>query len=161
MLPTLEHRDLIQSNYQMCRFLFPLHHFSVCNIRICPVLIQLLGQAQNLHMYTRSNATGDWTLHMTVSHPSKGSSAPENRSGVMQGMITPKKMPVHTNSRQKSRSTFVGILVLEGLIQSFAILWTQHLRTISTGALCTCSVHWNQWESRLLPGLSHAHRNYI
>lgn len=116
MLPTLEHRDLIQSNYQMCRFLFPLHHFSVCNIRICSVLIQLLGQAQNLHMYTRSNATGDWTLYVTVSHPSKGFSAPENCSGVMQGMITPKKMPVHTNSRQKSRSTFVGILVLEGLI---------------------------------------------
>jgi len=59
MLPTLEHRDLIQSNYQMRRVLFPLHHFPVCNTRICSLLTQLLRQEQNLHMNTHSDATQD------------------------------------------------------------------------------------------------------
>lgn len=38
-------------------------------------------------------------------------------------------------------SMFAEILVLEGLIQNFTILLTQHLGTVFTAALYTCSIY--------------------
>lgn len=65
MFPILEYGNLIQSNYQTNLFLFPLHNctfhyptFFVCNILICSLLTEILGQAEHLHAHTVKCNTG-------------------------------------------------------------------------------------------------------
>lgn len=100
--PSTSIRDLIQFNYQTRRFLFPLQNLSVCNRRICSVLVQLPGLAHDLHIHTQLNATLDWTLHMW------GFCAHENCSGVMQSMMAPGKRPdIQTPDRK------AGVLLQE------------------------------------------------
>lgn len=134
----------------------------MCDWRICPVLLQLLGQAHDLRIHTQLNAINGitWTEPCACITHEWGFCAHGNCSGVIRAWWHLVNARIHKPETRKQecfcRNSGFGRVNPE-LHLPLNTAFMNHITT----RLWTRSIHRSQWESWLLPGASHTHINRV